>query len=143
MKARQKKQSAFQTYVSVLRAWACDVPADMMTESARDKITDSLLRLFEALDGAGLRIPLQQICPDATARPLAWFPPLLRAMRWQLLALNFSAPLAAEGLSLAAGRWWAVWLADNSAGQAQLMATLDRDIERMQRAFKYISRLCA
>jgi len=150
---RQKTiQNSFEMYQSVLREWAAEAPADMQDEPPRERLLDSMLRLFEKLEAAKLRAPLNK---EILAQPVPapwqyikrYYQPLHNAMRWQWLALDIPPTLSPLSfltphlLAMAALRWLIIWLRDPSPGQARLMAMLDRDLSRMDRTIQKFNAL--
>jgi len=133
----QVHENPYQIFIKTLRTWAASAPPDMRGEPPREKLLDAMLRLFEALDAAGLK----------TAKPdPAWLAPLVHAVRWQLLVLDIPAPPGLEPaasyvLALAAARWLPIWQSDKTMGQSRLMAAIDRDLNRLDAAAQHWNRL--
>jgi len=149
--ARRKKtiKNPFEIYQTILREWAAEVPPDMQDELPREKLLDAMLRLFEKLETAKLRAPLNQ---EIMMQAAPWqhikiyYPPLRNAMRWQWMALNIPTPsllsfLAPHLLAISALRWLAIWLRDPTPGQERLMATLDRDLNRIHTTIQKFNHL--
>jgi len=149
--ARRKKtiKNPFEIYQTILREWAVEVSPDMQDELPREKLLDAMLRLFEKLGAAELRAPLNK---EIMMQPVPWqhikiyYPPLRNAMRWQWTALDIPTPsllsfLAPHLLAMAALRWLAIWLRDPTPSQERLMATMDRDLNRIHIAVQKFNNL--
>jgi hypothetical protein len=132
-KRKTQKLNPAAQLTATLHAWAAEAPADMADESPKEKLLDSMLRLFEALDTANLRGYVQ------TTGLRHSLPEFSSALRWQLLALNLPMPTAVQpvvpfALSLLLLRWIPIWLAETTPGMPKLMAALDRDLGYAEKA---------
>ena len=135
--ARRKPKTKAKTFEDVLSNWSTHVPPDMKDELPRDKILDAFLRLFEDLTTS----QITQLPPRTKWREI-----LAPAVRWQWVALNISGPpvlntIAPSILTLEAVRWLEVWQTDETQGKSRLMATLDRDLDKLHTAVQYFLQL--
>jgi hypothetical protein len=137
-RVQRKTKDSNALYHDALHGWATNVPSDMMDEVPKEKLLDSFLRLFEALEAAGLRGQIN------ISREI--LPPLITAMRWQIIALNLQTSKILTNiipyvLALAVMRWLLVWQADTNPGMSRLMAAIDRDLGRLDIAMQQLLHL--
>ena len=138
MTARRKPKAKTPTFEDVLSDWSTHVPANMKDEPPKDKILDAFLRLFEDLTAA----QITHLPPRTNWREI-----LAPAVRWQWVALKIEGlppaltALAPHVLTLAAARWLGVWQTDETPDKSRLMATLDRDLDRLHAAVQYFLQL--
>jgi len=136
-----------QIFIKLLAAWTSEMPPDMRDESPREKLLDAMLRLFEKLDAANLKPPIKNLYKNREWRTAGvWVLPLRNAIHWQFTVLEILVPPclvapAPDVLTLAVLRWISVWLEESTPGQSRLMATMDRDLGRLDVAVQQILRL--
>ena len=136
-------RNPYEVYAETLRAWSSHVPLEMLDETPREKLLDAILRLFEALEVAGLRPAFIHLRAHPDPKKIGkLLPPLTAAMRQQCVTLNIALPhvlgvAAPYALALAALRWLVMWLDDKTPGKSRLMVMLDRDLGRLDAAVQY------
>ncbi len=108
-------------------------------ESARDNLFDILMERFDALNEhrEGLSSILESFKCDPKQLVIG-MPHVCRSMSWMLEACGISTSgikgaVRVAGLSGLYLKTLRVWLKDNTADMAKVMAALDRDLERAER----------
>jgi AcrR family transcriptional regulator len=114
------------------------IDAQMADQPARERLFDTLMRRFDALQpykAAVARLD-RAVRADPTLA-LALAPIALRSQTWMLTAADIDTSgtrgaLAARGLVLAFARTVRVWLRDDDPGMARTMAELDKELRRAE-----------
>ncbi len=129
----------------LLRLWLQQIdaavlagPAPEMTEPARDRLFDVLMRRFDALKAQKPAVAsiLDGLSKDPVQALCGW-PGLLRSMSWMLEAAGIDASglkgaLRARGLALVWLAGLRTFLTDESDDMSQTMAALDKALKRAE-----------
>lgn len=113
-----------------------------MTDSARDRLFDVLMRRFDSLQSR--RQGMVAILRDLPCDPLALLcllPRFARSMAWMLEAAGISSvglagSLRIKGLALVYLNALRVWLEDDSPDMARTMAAVDKGLRRAEQLLR-------
>lgn len=116
------------------------VDPQMADQPARERLFDTLMRRFDALQPH--RAAIGSVSRAFRTDPplaLCFAPIALRSQMWMLTAADIDTrgargAIAAKGLVLAFGRALRAWLSDDDPGMARTMAELDKELRRAERA---------
>jgi AcrR family transcriptional regulator len=121
---------------------------DMDDQSPRDRLFDVLMRRLDAL--APHKAAVRSLGESARRHPmfaLGLNKLTVRSQQWMLAAAKIDVAglrgaVRAQGLAVLFARVLTVWLRDEDPGLARTMATLDRELDKGERALGLMHNVC-
>lgn len=121
---------------------------DMDDQSPRDRLFDVLMRRLDAL--APHKAAVRSLGESARRSPmfaLGINKLAVRSQQWMLAAAKIDVAglrgaVRAQGLAVLFARVLTVWLRDEDPGLARTMATLDRELDKGERALGLVHNVC-